>query len=457
MWRDRDGGALFRTSYAEASSEYAVLERGWVYDSGSDMTVYFDMVNGFPAFTGNWTFVPNIAKPCHMQAQGVDGNLLYFKGDTRNLADPETDRYMLLPPAGVSATTGAYAKPEDLGENDYTDRGTMWLWSGYLYVTPQVGHDVTGTTYGAQSGGNLLGSYHCWNRVYEPATGRWTAPDPAASPWWSLIIYSLGLPIAATDPSGLGQSISIGTAAAGQKSDDEANDPVQPWMEKHSDCVSRSSEDFLACVTNKYDSCIAAGGTAEECCISTIHVHGHHGSGYGGGDASMSAAERQQIADMMCPNSTVHMHHCFGDPFTSMIWPGDREGPVGGSVYLGLLDILSRIKTGEQQYIGFKGIKWYRRGIPTPYIHPHDSRGHFVRYRVNPGDGLDDIKDRTGNGPFGHNLGPGPATPFTGPEIQRRLRKKLGLPPLRPVNTETPEDYDPTQDPEYGSPTPPSE
>ncbi|MBK8205161.1 MAG: hypothetical protein IPK87_00075 [Planctomycetes bacterium] len=191
------------TSYAEASSEYAVLERGWVYDSGSDMTVYFDMVNGFPAFAGNWTFVPNIEKPCHLQAQGVDGNLLYFKGDTRNLADPETDRYMLLPPAGVSATTGAYAKPEDLGENDYTDRGTMWLWSGYLYVTPQVGHDVNGTTYGAQSGTNKVGSYHCWNRVYEPATGRWTTPDPAASPSTSLWDYVASNPTTGADSSGL--------------------------------------------------------------------------------------------------------------------------------------------------------------------------------------------------------------------------------------------------------------
>ncbi|MBK8205153.1 MAG: hypothetical protein IPK87_00035 [Planctomycetes bacterium] len=271
MWRDRDGGALFRTSYAEASSEYAVLERGWVYDSGSDMTVYFDMVNGFPAFTGNWTFVPNIAKPCHMQAQGVDGNLLYFKGDTRNLADPETDRYMLLPPAGVSATTGAYAKPEDLGENDYTDRGTMWLWSGYLYVTPQVGHDVNGTTYGAQSGTNKVGSYHCWNRVYEPATGRWTTPDPAMLPWANLFSYGNNRPITETDSSGLNPA---GGGAAAYRGSSTPLRGLVPPASKHPGLTGRN-EDPSTGLMEGYQHYYYFSGAPGKTVVQTVHAVTH--------------------------------------------------------------------------------------------------------------------------------------------------------------------------------------
>ena len=48
-----------------------------------------------------------------------------------------------------------------------------------------------------------LGQYHCWNRVYDIQTGRWTTPDPAMSPWKNLYTY-VGLdPIRFVDSNGL--------------------------------------------------------------------------------------------------------------------------------------------------------------------------------------------------------------------------------------------------------------
>lgn len=59
------------------------------------------------------------------------------------------------------------------------------------------------TTHGAQPGGNHTGDYNCWNRIYNPHTGRWTTPDPAASPWWNLWDYVGNKPASRADPTGL--------------------------------------------------------------------------------------------------------------------------------------------------------------------------------------------------------------------------------------------------------------
>ncbi|MBK9976308.1 MAG: hypothetical protein IPP14_16195 [Planctomycetes bacterium] len=59
--------------------------------------------------------------------------------------------------------------------------GCGYLWSGYQYIPPQVGHESGGTTTGAQGGIGKLGSYLCWNRIYDVFMGRWTTPDPAAT------------------------------------------------------------------------------------------------------------------------------------------------------------------------------------------------------------------------------------------------------------------------------------
>lgn len=46
------------------------------------------------------------------------------------------------------------------------------------------------------------GNYYCWNRTFDPSTGRWTTPDAAATPWGNLLDYSKSNPVYSTDPSG---------------------------------------------------------------------------------------------------------------------------------------------------------------------------------------------------------------------------------------------------------------
>ncbi len=48
-----------------------------------------------------------------------------------------------------------------------------------------------------------VGQYYCWNRTYDINTGRWTTPDPVATPWWNLQDYCSTKPNRNSDPSGL--------------------------------------------------------------------------------------------------------------------------------------------------------------------------------------------------------------------------------------------------------------
>ncbi len=50
---------------------------------------------------------------------------------------------------------------------------------------------------------NKLGQYYCWNRTYDTYTGRWTTPDPVATPWSNLFDYCWSYPIDRSDVNGL--------------------------------------------------------------------------------------------------------------------------------------------------------------------------------------------------------------------------------------------------------------
>ncbi len=93
-------------------------------------------------------------------------------------------------------------------QTDPHNGGTRYLWAGYRYQPPQMGFwvDPPGApglgVYGAATGANKLGQYYCWNRTYDIATGRWTTPDPVATPWWNLVAYVGDAPTQGSDPSG---------------------------------------------------------------------------------------------------------------------------------------------------------------------------------------------------------------------------------------------------------------
>lgn len=50
-----------------------------------------------------------------------------------------------------------------------------------------------------------LGNCHCNNRVYSIQAGRWTTPDPVATPWWNMTSYVCCF-LQLSDPTGLADS-----------------------------------------------------------------------------------------------------------------------------------------------------------------------------------------------------------------------------------------------------------
>ena len=153
-------------------------------------------------------------------------------GDATGLsADGQT--YRLVAPPGVDSITCASAKPANTLSNRADNRGCLWLWSGFAqrthpsnalrcegkYVPPQVGHESGGSTTGAQGGINKLGTYYCWNRTYDVFMGRWTTPDPAATPWGNLWDNVGNKPLRWSDASGLQQGVGQYWEVTGSDSD----------------------------------------------------------------------------------------------------------------------------------------------------------------------------------------------------------------------------------------------
>jgi len=85
----------------------------------------------------------------------------------------------------------------------------------YWYIMPVAGVTVSDSMateleinpgfYGNQWGNNFQGQYQAWHRFYNPTTGRWTTPDPAAQPWTNLLGYVGENPTNRSDPTGLSQ------------------------------------------------------------------------------------------------------------------------------------------------------------------------------------------------------------------------------------------------------------
>ena len=131
--------------------------------------------------------------------------------------------------------------------------GTRYLWAGYRYQPPQMGFwvDPPGAAglgiYGAASGTNRLGQYYCWNRTYDLNLGRWTTPDPVATPWWNLGDYTRGMPTRPTDPNGL-FSVRIVETLDGQEStntEDKLSDAMKKLTGGNVDTESNADEDDI--------------------------------------------------------------------------------------------------------------------------------------------------------------------------------------------------------------------
>ena len=125
------------------------------------------------------------AVPLSFEITSVSGRVLEVTGDVRSLVS-QGAAFVILAPVGVDADTAA-PYTGTLG----TDARSVW--AGYFHLSPVVG----------QSGINLSGDEHAWNRVYFAAIGRWGVPDPASCPWTNLQDYARTSPVARFDRTGL--------------------------------------------------------------------------------------------------------------------------------------------------------------------------------------------------------------------------------------------------------------
>jgi hypothetical protein len=117
---------------------------------------------------GRWLNVPMVA---HTET----GSIIREAGDW----------FRVVPPYGADVRAGDEAGPE-------TQYPRNNLWAGMRWMPPEI-----------PAAPDSPGTYHAWHRVYDARTGRWTSPDPAATPWWNLQDYVGGQPLTATDPTGL--------------------------------------------------------------------------------------------------------------------------------------------------------------------------------------------------------------------------------------------------------------
>jgi RHS repeat-associated protein len=185
------------------------------YDPQYDITTFTNSTPIFPDHARGWTLQPNANVPVYFEIVAIDsinivvrGNATSYGARWAGIFDPVLTNvwYFIIPPVGIDKENGAL----DLSPCAYPSRHLAFH---YLYIMPVAGVfvnddmaaelDIDPGHYGTQWGGNYQGQYQAWHRNYNPTTGRWTTPDPAAQPWTNLVGYVGQNPITRSDPTGL--------------------------------------------------------------------------------------------------------------------------------------------------------------------------------------------------------------------------------------------------------------
>ncbi|MBX3458590.1 MAG: hypothetical protein KF696_01345 [Planctomycetes bacterium] len=226
-----------------------------VEDSG--FTTFEDTGASFEDWMIGWLLVPDVHQLAYLEIVDVDdtAGTVTVKGNAENMAADGT-QYWLVAPTGVSATHGAL-------ETDPCAMGNPWLWAGYHYRPPVAGFsDPEGQdpgVYGKQNGQNQAGTYDCWNRVYEPQTGRWTTPDPLQDTWVNVHSYSSNFPTRQSDPNGLQDTTNDKEHVVAKKAKElishgrycgpgggpgEPVDAVDKCCKEHDDCFAKIGIDW---------------------------------------------------------------------------------------------------------------------------------------------------------------------------------------------------------------------
>jgi RHS repeat-associated protein len=179
------------------------------YSSGTDTTTFTNSNGDFPDHSIGWTLQPDARHSVFFEITSISATTITVRGDARSVV-PNGSWYFIIPPVGVDKETAAL----DPSPEAYPSR---YLAFHYRYMPPMAGVSITSAQnssvtegiHGYQEGLNHQGQYQAWHRYYNPTTGRWTTPDPAAAPWTNLVGYVGANPLSFTDPSGLQKNIGL--------------------------------------------------------------------------------------------------------------------------------------------------------------------------------------------------------------------------------------------------------
>ncbi len=165
-------------------------------------------ISNFRPWQVGYYLQPNTKKPSYHKILSVTGNTVTVEGNCAALASiGPANHFRVVAPPCVNGYEGGRVYDPVCEESRY-------LWAGYRYEWPIVGHRLLNTQQpdynqpgpdGSAStwDGNALGQYHCWNREYDVLIGNWIGPDPASAPWFNLQLYCGGQPIDNIDKTGL--------------------------------------------------------------------------------------------------------------------------------------------------------------------------------------------------------------------------------------------------------------
>jgi len=211
-----NGGVLTIFDHFDANLNGGQVHTAGKWDAaptpGTGTTTFTSSTAVFPNHAMGWTLQPDANIPVFFEIIAIDSWNITVKGDATSYvpSNPSTTPtwYFIIPPVGVNKVTAAI----DLSPCAYPSR---YLAFHYWYIMPVAGVTVSDSMateleinpgfYGNQWGNNFQGQYQAWHRFYNPTTGRWTTPDPAATPWTNLVGYVGNNPTGHSDPSGLEQ------------------------------------------------------------------------------------------------------------------------------------------------------------------------------------------------------------------------------------------------------------
>ncbi|MBK8205151.1 MAG: hypothetical protein IPK87_00025 [Planctomycetes bacterium] len=211
---------------------------------------------------------------------------------------------MIEAPCGPLATNQRNSSARTSASAQET--GAKSLWHFTPNAAPRAGSAPTATNPASSKGKaqpHKLGSYHCWNRIYEPATGKWTAPDPAMSPWANLLAYAHDRPTSKTDSTGLDCTLTI---VASEAADSTVREDIIAGFGTR--CLATSAAGFKEC----FDEWKKDNPDCE--CLEAVTIIGESGSDFGGGEGFDKITTDSLIAmrEMMCDEAQMEYRSCDG-------------------------------------------------------------------------------------------------------------------------------------------------